>query len=210
MPDIVLDTQGNPAVPASNTVDLFASSATKRYTSRDDSGKILTLPPIHVASVADQTANAADTYLTGSNITIPPSLLQVGTLFRWFFTFSKTGAGVATPIWNVRFGTNGTTADTGRLTFTGVAQTANADAGMAEITAIVRSIGAAGVMAGGYRLDHNLATTGLSNQSQPNIIQVTSAGFDMTVANSIIGISVNPGASGVWTFQLVTLEVLGL
>jgi hypothetical protein len=70
---------------------------------------------------ADQTANAADTYLTGGNLSIA-GRLQTITRMHWLVTATKTAAGIATPIWNVRFGTAGSTADTTRLTFTGLAR----------------------------------------------------------------------------------------
>ncbi|MGH7262032.1 MAG: hypothetical protein ACREI9_15415, partial [Nitrospiraceae bacterium] len=83
------------------------------------------------------------------------------------------------------------------------------------IDAVVHSIGATGVIAGSLVLVHNTpgtdlaAAAGLANTSTPTI-QVTSAGFDMTVANLIVGVSVNPGASGVWTHQLVLAQMEGI
>lgn len=210
MADLFIATQGVPATPAAGCSLLYPDSTSKRWTSKDDAGKVLTIPHLTNANTADVVANAVDTYLAGTALAMPVSLLQVGAIFKWRFAMSKTGAGVATPLWNVRVGTLGTTADTSRLLFTGVAQTAVIDNGMVEIVAIVRSIGAAGVIAGVYILQHFLATTGLSVQAQADIKQTTSAGFDMTVAGLIVGVSVNPGAAGVWTFQLVSAEVVGL
>lgn len=209
MADIHLDTQGAPASPGAGSSLLYPDSTSKRWTTKDENAKILTLPALTNANTADVVATSVDTYLTGSSLIVPVSLLQVGAIFRWRFAMSKSAAGVATPLWNVRVGTAGSTADTSRILFTGVAQTGVADNGYAEIEAIVRSIGAAGVMAGVYKLGHLLAITGLST-SNPDVKQTTSAGFDMTVASLIVGVSCNPGASGVWTFQLVSAEVVGL
>lgn len=209
MADFLVDTQGPSASPASGKSLLYPDSVTKQWTSRDDSGRSLTLPRIVSFNAADQVANAADTYLTGSMLIIPPHLLQAGTFFKWRFGMTKTAAGIATPIWVVRVGVNGTTADTARLTFTGPAQTAAVDAGFVEIMVILRNIGAAGIMAGMLQLSHNLAVTGFANLGSPTL-QVTSAAFDTTVANLRVGVSVNPGSAGVWTHQLVTGELLNL
>jgi predicted ester cyclase len=38
----------------------------------------------------------------------------------------------------------------------------------------------------------------------------TSGGFESTVSNSIIGISVNGGASAAWTVQIVQAELINL
>lgn len=161
------------------------------------------------ANLADQTANAADTYLAGSAFNVYQKI-RSGTSFRWWISATKTAAGIATPIWSVRFGTAGTTADTARLTFTGLAQTGVADTAMFVVVCNVRSHAAAGVISGTYGVAaHRLAATGFINQAI-DAAQATSAAFDTTVANSIIGLSVNPGAAGVWTIKEVTLDVVNL
>lgn len=157
------------------------------------------------ASIADQTANAADTYLAGSDFAVTNRLKATST-FRWFVTATKTGAGTATPIWSVRYGTAGTTADTARATHTGLAQTGVADTAIFLIEAIVRAIGASGVIQSNYGVvGHRLAATGFVNQAI-DAAQATSAAFDTTPANSKLGISVNPGTLGVWTIKSVALK----
>jgi len=158
------------------------------------------------ANTGDVVATGVDTYLTGSNLLIPTAGLQVKTVLRWRFFVTKTGAGVVAPIWSVRVGTAGTTADTVRLTFTGPAQTGAADTAEILIEAILRNTGAAGVLAGGLTLQHNLAATGFANQGAV-VLQVTSAGFLTTTPNLIIGVSVDPGAAGVWTHTNVRGEL---
>lgn len=161
------------------------------------------------ANTADQTANAADTYLAGSAFSFVGKL-RAGSFFRWVVTATKTAAGVATPIWNVRVGTAGTTADTGRLTFTGLAQTAAIDTGRFAIDVNVRTIGASGVISGTYALvAHRLAATGFCNQAI-DCVQATSASFDLTPTGSVIGLSVNPGSAGVWTIKEVNLDAVNL
>ncbi len=149
---------------------------------------------------------ATDTYLTGSSIAIPSGGLKVGTRYHLIFDVSKTAAGTATPVITVRFGTNGSTADTARLTFTFLAQTAAADIGTFEVWITFRAVGASGVMQGTAQARHRLSTTGLQNQPGTTL-QVTSGAFDTSVANSIIGVSVNGGTSASWTVQLVQAEL---
>jgi hypothetical protein len=172
-------------------------------------GVITSTGPYFNQSVAAQGAGfASDTYLTGSSITIPSGALKIGTRYHLIFNVSKTAAGTATPIIYIRFGTNGSTADTARLTFTFLAGTAAADIGAFEVFVTFRTVGSgtSAVMQGMAQVQHSLSTTGLQNL--PNkVLQVTSAGFDSTVANSIIGASVNGGTSASWTVQLVRAEL---
>lgn len=209
MADIALDTQGTPATPSSGVLILYADSGSKQVTTRNDTGAAISVPGIKNWNTSDVVASASDTYLTGSSLKIPQHLMQVGTTFRWCFFMTKTAAGTVAPIWRVRVGTAGTTADTARLTFTGPAQTAAADTGVVEIIAVLRNTGALGVLAGGLVLKHNLATTGFANVGSPTL-QVTSSGFDTTVPNLFVGVSVEPGTSGVWTHQVVTAEALNV
>ena len=166
--------------------------------------------PMRTFSTADQTISAADTYLTGSRIDIAnvSRPIAVGTVFIWKIAMTKLvgSTGTATPIWNIRFGTAGSTGDTARCTFTGPAQTAATDAATVEIVAIVRGpIGAAAVVAGSLDLHHALAATGFANVAH-HVGTATSAGFDITTVTAV-GISVNNGASSTWTVTGVTGEV---
>ncbi len=165
-------------------------------------------PPAPNYSTAGQTANAADTYITGSVIALPTGVtLKAGTLLRWRFAATKTAAGTATPIWSIRFG-SGVIGDTARHTLTGVAQTAAADTAYVDVQVIVRSVGASGVTHAVLKLDHALSATGFANVAH-SIIQNTSSAFDTTTVTGV-GISVNPGASGVWTIVQATAEALNL
>ena len=153
-------------------------------------------------NTANVVANAADTYLTGSSLAIG-GRLKAGTYLRWRFSMTKTAAGVVAPTFNVRFGLNGTVADTSRILFTLPVQTAAVDTGYACIDCIVRSIGASGVVQGVLSFEHINTTTGLTNVAQIRILQTLSAGFDTTPGGLIVGVSCNPGSAGVWTFQIV-------
>lgn len=209
MAELLVDTQGPPATPSAGTLFLFPHSSSKQWSSKDDAGKVLTIPGIKNVSVADQVVGAADTYLVGSALAVPSHGLQAGTILKWRIACAKTAAGTATPVWIVRVGVNGTTADTARLTFTGPAQTAAIDAAWIEITVVVRTVSATGVITGLLSLAHNLAATGFANIGSPTLV-VTSSAFDTTVANLFFGVSVNPGASGSWTHTIVKAEALNL
>jgi hypothetical protein len=210
MADILLDTQGAPANPSANTGVLYLDSTSKELVNHDDTGAKKTVRTLTKANTADLTANGGTPlYLSGSAITVPPGLVRVGSQFMWRFGLSKSAASTAAPVWTVRVGTAGTTADATILTFTGAAQTAVTDTGSAEIWVVVRSIGAAGVIQGTYTLSHVLAATGLT-VSNTDVVSVTSAGFDTTVASSIYGVVLDSGGTAVWTLQHVSAQATSL
>lgn len=158
-------------------------------------------------STASQSPAAATrTYITGSAISIPPSKLRIGNIFKWSFNITKTAAGNAASTFDVCVGTAGTTADTARVSFTKPAGTAAADEGWVEITCVVRSIGATGVMVGEFRMIHNLAATG--HATIPCVcVNTVSAAFDMTTDNLIVGVCITSGAADAITIQQVITEV---
>lgn len=157
-------------------------------------------------STALQTKTSGDSYITGSNITIPTYRLLQGYSYHLRFDVTKTAAGTGTPTVVVRYGTAGTTADTARLTFTFAAGTAVADTGIFEFWATFRNVGAAAVLAGTAQLVNNLTITGLSNAVKS--LAVVSGTFDSGVANSIIGASYNGGVSSSHAIQLVSAELI--
>lgn len=184
--------------------------STLQYT--DTGGwSVVNLPTadLYTANTTDTVANAADTYLAGSALLIG-GRIKAGTILNWKFKMSKTAAGVATPVYSVRFGTAGTTGDTARCTLTGVAQTAATDNGWHEIECIVRSVSATSTAHAAMTMEHVNTTTGLANAAQIQILSSLSASFDNTAAGLIAGVSCNPGASGVWTFQNVIARAVGL
>lgn len=205
MADILLDVQSNPATPAGGQAVVSINTTNKRLVVTDDAGRAATVEGLFNASTANQTGFAADTYVAGSNLTVPPALLRVGGTYYCSFDMVKTAAGTAATTVIIRFGTAGTTADTARLTFTFGTGTAAIDTGVFEVWAHVRTSGASGVMVGMCRCTHHLAATGLvsTGASGTGIILVTSGSFDMTVASSIIGISFNGGGSYVGTNTVV-------
>lgn len=202
---ILLDTQSTPTTPSAGQGKLYFDNVSKKLTTVNDAGVIDTMDDVSNVSTANQTGFAADTYLTGANLAIPPGLLKVGTMYYNCFDMTKTGAGTAAATVIVRIGTAGTIADTARLTFTFAVGTGVIDTGIFETWVSVRSVGAAGVLVGMCRCTHHLAATGLTTTgaSGIGIILVTSAGFDTTIAASTIGISFNGGASFAGTNTVV-------
>jgi len=212
MADAVLDVQSASATPAAGQVVIFPETGGKKVTYKDDAGKTYTLgiAGIRNGSVASQGAGfAADTYVTGSNITIPASLTaQVLTRYRCKISLSKTAAGVATPTAIVRIGTLGTTADAAVITFTGAAQTAAADVGFIEILVTIRTVGAAATSQGTFSLNHNAANAvGLGGT---NVIEAAGSAFNSATASLIIGVSLNYGASAAVTVTQVEAELLDI
>lgn len=161
-------------------------------------------------SVADQTGFASDTYLTGSNVPIPPASFQAKSLYRVRFDVVKTGAGTAAPVITVRLGTAGTIADTSRNVLTFAAQTAVIDEGQFEIEVPFRTVGSGttAVTQATGTLQHRLSITGLSVDVS-GMKKSTSAGFDSTTP-TFIGISVNGGTSASWTVSSVRAQLTNL
>jgi hypothetical protein len=159
-------------------------------------------------STADQSPAVTRTYITGSQLLAPPTGWKVGTMFRWTVFISKTAAGTTAPIFDLAFGTLGTTGDTARVTLTGAVTTALADTAMVTITGVVRGPVAAGsattIVTGTMQIANNLSfTTGFKTQ----VINADSAGFDITAATSC-GLCCTPGTSSAWTIHQVTAESL--
>jgi hypothetical protein len=143
---------------------------------------------------------AADTYLAGSSVALPSGGPIAGATYRCKFDMVKTAAGVATFTITCRIGTAASTADTARLTFTFAAGTAAADTGLFDVDIHFRTVGSgtSAVIVGTAVCTHHLAATGLISTGASGtgiIIPSPSSGFDSTVANSFIGLSVNGGAS---------------
>lgn len=212
MADILIDTQSTPATPASGQLVLYADSTSKRLSTKDDTGRVDTLDDNAVASTANQTGFASDTYLAGSGILVPPGLVRAGTMYHLVFDMVKTGAGVAAATINIRFGTAGTTGDTSRLLFTFTAGSAAIDTGVFEVWAHFRNVGASAVLAGVAQVRHQLAATGLTTGGTGGsfTVPVVSSAFDSTVPNSIIGASFNGGASFSGTNVLVQSRAFNL
>jgi hypothetical protein len=204
----------NPTVPRG---DIVMESDTGKVKRGDGQTAWASLPywrtgygPLYNASVTTPGAGfASDTYLVGSSIAIPLGFLQAKSLYRCVFNVVKTAAGTATPIIITRFGTAGTTADTALTTLTFSAQTAAIDEGTFELMSTFRTVGAGteAVLATVGQLRHGLSVTGLGTLVSETEVAVSS-GFNSTPSGSIIGLSVNGGASAAWTITMVRAELV--
>ena len=179
-------------------------------TSFDYAWAALPFPPfLYAQSTAAQGPGFdVDTSLTGSAIGVGIRLKQ-GSRYRCVFDVNKTAAGVAAPVVTVRVGTAGTTADAAVSVLTFPAQTAVADEGIVEVFVTARSVGVAGVIHAVATMTHRFDAAGFSTDSAP-AVRTTSAGFDTTVAGSIISLSVNAGSAAAWTVSLVHAEATNL
>lgn len=214
-PTLILTEQASaPATPAAGTVVAYVdNTSTPVLKVKDDTGAILTQIDsrqfITNRSTSNQSGFATDTYLAGSQISMPADLARVGMVYHLKFDMTKTAAGTATPTISIRFGTAGTTADVARFSFTFANGTAAIDTGIFEVWAHFRSVGASAIMVAYLKLDHLLAATGLTAAGAAgSAISVrTSAAFASTVANSIIGASFNGGLNFSGTNVLVQAEL---
>jgi hypothetical protein len=153
---------------------------------------------------ADQSLGTSDVYLNNSALPLAGlGVPIIGRAYHWRFIVSKTAAGTATPIIQVRIGTAGTTGDTSRLTFTWGAGTAAVDRGEVELDVMFTAVGASAVLRGKANWTTNLTTTGLTNAVK-SLQPADSGTFDSTVANSLIGLSYNAGASGAHTLEYLS------
>ena len=212
MARIILAEEAAPATPSAGNGVIYVDATSSKLSFIDDAGRkyVVTGGGLTNSSIAAQTVNAADTYLTDSDLLIPSFGVQARTRFTWQVSASKTGAGTATPIYNIRIGANRTTADSARLVLTGPAQTAIADIGTLTVMITVRSIGAAGVIQGtafwahrGTAASTTVSGTGFANDVTGHV-EGTSAGFDnAALGGSFIGLSVHSGTAGVWTVTQV-------
>lgn len=154
------------------------------------------------SNTADVVASAAATYLAGGSLQIGSSV-QASSFFKWRLRATKTAAGTAVPTIAVVVGSAATTADTARVTHTGAAQTAATDTGMFEVDASFRQVGATAIINSSIRMDHTSADgAGLGTFRYLN---ANSASFALGT-NDYIGLMVNPGTAGVWTFQEVIID----
>ena len=209
MSDIVLDVQSTPATPGSGQAVAYIDSQTKMLSIKDDAGFVRTFGRTNFSTAAQALTAATRTYLNGSALAIPTGKIQIGTSFRWSFNVTKTAAGTASSTYDIAIGTAGTTGDTARLSFTKPAGTADADEGMVTILAVVRSVGASGIVVAELTLLHNLASTGHA-VIPCVVVTAISAGFDMTIANLIVGLCITTGAADAITIELVQAEAWNL
>lgn len=176
---------------------------------------ILATPVAPNFSVSAQTPTAATlTQLAGSSLVVPSGKLKIGTILRWKFDITKTGAGTATSAYHVRIGTANGVGDAAILTFTKPLGTAVIDMGIIEITCVVRGpLSASCILAGMFELRHNLPSTGHAvayTTAAPGMIVTVSGAFDATVAGLVASLSCTTGAADAITTQIMIAEALNL
>jgi len=207
MSDVLLDNQTGASVgtPGAGASGIFVDSTAFIICTKDQNG--IYRGRSNNCAIASQGAGfASDTYVTNSNVLVPSFGVQAKTKLAWRISVSKTGAGVAAPVFQIRIGAAASTADTSRVSLTGPAQTAVIDAGVYTIMATVRSVGVSGVIQGTLDLSHNGAAVGLAN-NDASAVEAASSAFDNTaLAGLNIGLSVNGGASAAWTVTQVHVE----
>lgn len=161
------------------------------------------------ATTGQTPAATTRTYVTGSAIgPFTAGQLVVGTILRWAFDMTKTGAGSATSTFDIAFGTAGTTADTAYVSFTKPAGTGVIDQGWVEISAVVKTAGASGVVLGNFRLGHNLAATG--HAVIPYVSVVTTSGTVNLATPTFVGVCITTGAADAITINQVESEAINL
>ncbi len=161
------------------------------------------------STAAQSLVAATRTYITGSQLAIPTNKLQIGTMFRWTFDVTKTAAVTGITTIDIAFGTNGTTADTARVSFTKPGGNGAADCGRFVIEAVVRGpLSGAGIVAGHMGMTHNLQTTGLAVIPFIDVTTVSGA-FDVTTP-TYVGVCITSGGADAFTIQTVTAETWNL
>lgn len=199
----------NQAIAAGDSIlqalGYLQAQITDRFTKAESDARYMAFG---VATAGQGPGFATDTLITGSVVAIPSDGLKAGTAYRLRCSLNKTAAGVATPIFQVRLGTTGTTADTSRATLTYGAGTAAVDDGVFELMVTFRSVGggtSAVIIAHGV-ISHRLNTTGLTNGSYNAVTGNVSAGFDSTTP-TFISVSLNAGTSAAWTLSQVHAQL---
>lgn len=198
MSDILLEKQSAPTTPSADQGILFLDNTTEKFTHRDDAGNYLGSPLSRNFSTASQGAGfATDTYIANSGILIPSYGMQAGHLYQWAITWSKTAAGIATPIVIVRIGAAQTVADTARSTMTGQAATAAVSGGIMLVNCFVRSVSASGVIVCGFGFVSGVLGPG------GGIDNVGAAFDNSALGGQFVGLSFNAGASAAVTVTSV-------
>lgn len=194
-----------------NVGTLTSPGTTTTYLRGDATFQTLPLPgEIDESSVADQTGFATDTYVTGSGINVA-GRQKAGTTIRWRIGVTKTNAGTAVPVFNLRAGTAGTTADTARFTPSGLtAQTGAVDSWFIDLEITIRSVSATGSIAGVLKMEHKLTTTGFQTTATPQVFVFTATGVPTNTTPLFFGVSMNGGASASWTVTFCAVEAYNL
>lgn len=203
MADILLDNQAVANTPASGKSILAVDSTTKKFYQLDDAGRANGILSSNDLTASNAIATA-DTYVTNSDLLIPSFGMKVGQQYRWEFTITKTAAGTAAFVLNVRIGSLRTTSDASRLALTqAIAQAATASSCIMVVTLSVRAVGVAtGVIAGGFAFS-SVSAFGDGKDG------VSSTFDNSALGGQYVGLSFTTGASAAWTINMGAARLLG-
>lgn len=209
MSDDLFDEQSAPSAPAAGKGLRWPDSAIALPCYRNSSRASAMAGGFNgTPAVASQLLGTGDTYVTGSAVLIPSFGLQVGSVYHLWMSLSKTAAGTATPVWTLRLGTAGSTADASQWTHTGVAQTAATETAFYEIMATVQSIGASGVLQASLSVKRTGGTAATGLASVPCAQATGAAASKDWTSGQRLGLSINAGASSAWTVTQCVAKLL--
>jgi hypothetical protein len=219
---LVLDTKNTAGDPTGVNGAMYYNSSYGRFRCYESSAWRNCLSantPVSISTATQAPTAGTDTYITNSSVPIPTtglhgptSGLQNGTMISWKIVMTKTAAGTGASTLTLRFGTNGTTADTARCTAltTGNA-TAVADVATFYVTAYATAGGSTSTLNCSMTMTHALATTGWSSTaSYANHSNSTATSFDSTTSGMKAGLSFTGGTAVVTTIQEVQVTTTNL
>lgn len=203
-----------PATPGASKASTWVSNVNLRPHSIDANGLVLSYGPgIACTSAASAAINTAETAVAGGNAIngatclIPANFLQVGSTIRVTLNGTCTASVANASTFRGRIGAAGTTADASMFT----AAVTSAAAGttipfQVVITLTVRTVGAAGTIAG-TAVIQNQGTTGLSTLTV-NVVPLTVSTIITTAQAYLTFTYVSAAATTTCTFQNGIVEII--
>ena len=206
-----LNAVATPSAPASDKAELYLDSADEVLTWIDDQGspRKLAQNALDAEVAASGAINTTETIIVGglNQVRIKANQLKVGTVIRVTLQGTCTSTAANASTWRIRFGTNGTTADTAVFTAANSVAATSGTAIPFEATLVltVRTIGASGTLSGYLKLV-NTGVTGISAVTA-QVVQATVASINTTV-DSWLSVTYQAAATTTTsTFQNAFIEV---
>jgi len=207
-----LNAVATPSAPATDKSELFLDSSDEILTWIDDQGSVRKVAQGALDSeIANSAAiNTTETIIVGglNGARIKANQLKVGTTIRATLQGTCTSTAANASTWRIRFGTNGTTADTAIATAANsVAATSGTNIPFeAQLVMTVRTVGASGSISGYLKLI-NTGVTGISAVTA-QVVQFTVAAINTTV-DSWLSVTYQAAATTTTsTFQNAFIEVV--
>jgi hypothetical protein len=148
-------------------------------------------------------ASGVDTYLIDTIIDV--SSLKVGDELEFLFSANKTAAGASPSTWSLRAGTTGTITDNSFASFNGGLQTGSADNGYFTLKLKCEQVGSSMLFKYDLIMLHRLNSAGFANTATSVVSGVTGS-FNANT-NTILGVSINTGASASWQFTNISYKI---